>query len=140
LVDGVAAVLTAAVVAWLGYYLHNVNDLPGQTLVSPETLYPTLVMVVLVTLWAWRPNRPTTWALWTWTALNMFLGGVVSVLPLPVLPFDPAQTAKHYAFHAVYTLTQVPLFVLLTRRLRSATARPAPGQPPGPGGEAGPVS
>jgi hypothetical protein len=129
----VAAVLTAAVVAWLGYYLHNVNDLPGQTLVSPETLYPTLVMAVLVALWAWRPTRPATWALLAWTALNLFLGGVVSVLPLPVLPFDPAQTVKHYAFHAVYTLTQVPLFVLLIRRLRSPTTRPTLDQPPAPG-------
>jgi hypothetical protein len=122
----VAAVLVSAVVAWFGYYLHNINDLPGQTLFSPETLYPTLVMVVLVALWARRPNRLATWALLAWTALNLVVGGVLSVLPLPVLPFDPAQTVKHYAFHAVYTLTQVPLFVLLVRWLRSRTGHGGP--------------
>ena len=116
---GMAAVLAAAGLAWLGFYLHNVNDLPGQTVLSPETLYPTLVTVTLVTLWIWRPVRVTTWLLFGWTALHLFLGGMVTVLPLPVLPFDPEQTVEHYTFHVVYTLTQVPLFVLLGQRWRA---------------------
>jgi hypothetical protein len=124
---GMPAIIIAALVAWIGLYLHNVNDLPEQTLFSPETLYPTLFMAGLVALWVFRPSRATTWALLGWTALNLFLGGVVSVLPLPVLPFEPEQSVKHYAFHAVYTLTQVPLLMLLARRLRPEPACPAGG-------------
>ncbi|HEY8735732.1 MAG TPA: hypothetical protein VIO62_01670 [Candidatus Dormibacteraeota bacterium] len=47
----------------------------------------------------------------------MRAGGVVSVLPLPVLPFIPAQTLSHYTAHAVYAGSQLPLIALAIRRL-----------------------
>jgi hypothetical protein len=35
------SVVAAAVIAWLGLLVHNVAELPGQTLLSPETLWPS---------------------------------------------------------------------------------------------------
>ncbi len=43
--------LIGVVLSWLGFFVHNTADLPGQTLLSPETAYPTLVYVALVVLW-----------------------------------------------------------------------------------------
>ena len=55
---GTPWVLTAALISWSGFFLHNYADLPGQTILSPETLYPTLVYLVLIA--AWFLNRSAT--------------------------------------------------------------------------------
>ena len=47
-----------------------------------------------------------------WGVLNLVIGGIVSVLPLSILPFVPEQSAAHYGAHVVYTLGQIPLVVL----------------------------
>jgi hypothetical protein len=49
----VGLVATGTALSWLGFYIHNVADLPGQTLLSPETGLPTLVTLVL-----FRPADP----------------------------------------------------------------------------------
>ena len=53
-----------------------------------------------------------------WGVLNLVIGGIVSVLPLSILPFVPEQSVTHYGAHVVYTLGQVPLVVLGYRALR----------------------
>ena len=45
------------------------------------------------------------------------IGGIVTVLPLPILPFVPEQSITHYGAHVVYTIGQVPLVVLAYRAL-----------------------
>nr|WP_042194128.1 hypothetical protein [Kibdelosporangium sp. MJ126-NF4]CEL21111.1 hypothetical protein [Kibdelosporangium sp. MJ126-NF4]CTQ95374.1 hypothetical protein [Kibdelosporangium sp. MJ126-NF4] len=110
----------AIALSWVGFVLHNVADLPGQTLLSPEILYPTLAYLVVIAMLRW-----TSWPLFGWAALHGVGGGLISVLPLPFLPFDPAQTLHHYSFHVIYTLTQIPLMVLAYR----AAARPSRGTP-----------
>ncbi|GAB3931182.1 hypothetical protein GCM10029976_034590 [Kribbella albertanoniae] len=107
----------AIAVAWLGFVLHNVADLPGQTLLSAETLYPSLVYVALIGVLRW-----SAWPLFGWAVLNGVGGGLLSVLPLPFLPFDPVQTFHHYSFHVIYTATQIPLAVLAFRRARGPQA------------------
>ena len=49
-------------------------------------------------------------------------GAVLSVLPLPFLPFEPEQSVSHYLSHVVLGIAQVPLIVvpLKERRQRSA--------------------
>jgi hypothetical protein len=54
----------------------------------------------------------------TWALLNMMVGGVVTVLPLPVLPFVPEQTVDHYAVHVVYAIGQLPLVLVARGALR----------------------
>jgi hypothetical protein len=41
----------------------------------------------------------------------MLIGGGLSVLPLPILPFTPEQSYAHYLSHAVYAAAQLPLVV-----------------------------
>jgi hypothetical protein len=48
-------------------------------------------------------------------------GGILIVLPLAVLPFEPEQSLRHYSFHVLYALTQVPLLVVALRELRSTS-------------------
>jgi len=54
------------------------------------------------------------------------VGGALSVLPLPVLPFEPEQTLRHYSFHLLYAAAQIPLLVL---SCRLALSRPHLTQP-----------
>jgi len=79
----IALVLGTTAVVWSGVILHNVADLPGQTPVSPESLYPTIVTVALLVLWLVPATRTaSTWALLAWSALHLVGGGILSVLPI----------------------------------------------------------
>lgn len=122
-----SSVVAAAVIAWLGLLVHNVADLPDQTLPSPGTLWPSLVTAALLLAY-WRcPVRVAGIGLFGWALLNL-VGGALSVMPLPALPFDPEQTLRHYSFHLLYASTQVPLLVLSHRHTvgpRSAPPREA---------------
>ena len=103
-----AVVVGAAALAWTGFYVHNIADLPGQSLRSPETLYPTVVTVVCLAVLLIPATRTAgAWLLLGWTALNL-LGGALSVLPLPILPFAPEQSLRHYAFHALTRFANYP--------------------------------
>lgn len=102
-------VAAATVLAWAGFFVHNIADLPGQTLASSESLLPTVVWLVAAALWLLpRTRRAGAWSLLVWSTINL-VGSVLTVLPLPFLPFEPEQTVRHYAFHGVYALSQLPL-------------------------------
>lgn len=57
-------------------------------------------------------------ALLSWTWVNLVGGGILSVLPLPFLPFVPEQSVFHYVMHMQYILTQIPLIAILLRHQR----------------------
>ena len=50
--------------------------------------------------------------------VHLVIGSVVTVLPLGVLPFTPAQTSEHYISHLLYGLLQLPLLWASLRQLR----------------------
>jgi hypothetical protein len=104
--------------AWLGMYIHNVAELPNLTWASAENVLPALVWLILFGLWWAIPARslPTVLLL-AWALLNL-VGGFATVLPLAVLPFAPEQSVRHYAFHLLYAVAQLPLLALLWRKLR----------------------
>lgn len=111
--------VAAVALAWAGLVIHNVADLPDQTLVSPESFVPTLVWLLTLGLClAPTTRRAGLWALLGWAVVNL-VGGALSVLPLPMLPFAPEQTARHYAFHTVYAATQIPVILLAAVGIRS---------------------
>lgn len=110
--------LAAAAVSWCGMVVHNVADLPGQTLLSPETAYPSLIALALVAAHLARPSRGTAGALLGWAWLHLVGGGVLSVLPLEILPYAPEQSVRHYTFHVLYLAAQVPLIMVATRAVR----------------------
>lgn len=111
-------VAVGVVLSWLGFFVHNVADLPGQTILSPESLFPTLVYLALLIVWYTPARRFAAWALLVWGLLHLIGGAILSVLPLPVLPFSPDQSLWHYAFHTLYGLLQLPLIVGLVAWLR----------------------
>lgn len=124
------SVVAAAVIAWLGLLVHNVADLPDQTLLSPETLWPSLVTAALIALYATGRVRLAGIGLFGWALLNL-VGGTLSVLPLPVLPFEPEQTLRHYTFHLVYAATQVPLLMMSYQLVSGPRSRPSRDTAPG---------
>lgn len=108
----------AVVISWLGLVVHNVADLPGQTLGSPESLYPGLGLAVLLALHRLGPRRVAASVLLGWAVVSLVVGGVLSVLPLGVFPFEPEQTLRHYTFHALYAGAQLPLLLTAGRAIR----------------------
>ena len=121
---GRSSVVAAAVIAWLGLLVHNVADLQDQTLLSPETLWPSLVTAVLLAAYATGRVHLAGVGLFGWALLNL-VGGALSVLPLAVLPFEPEQTRRHYSFHLLYAATQVPLLVVSYRLVVGPRPRPS---------------
>ncbi len=130
---GAAAGCAAAVVSWLGLFLHNVADLPGHTPSAPESAVPALITVALLAAWLAARGRSTPRRLvlaWGWLHL---VRGALSVLPLPLLPYVPDQSPRHYAAHALYAAAQLPLVLAFSARRgppRAGTdprsGRPAP--------------
>ena len=106
-----SSVVGATVIAWFGLVVHNVADLPDQTLLSPETFWPTVVTLALLLAYAKLPVRVAGAGLFGWALLNL-AGGALSVVPLPVLPFHPDQTVRHYSFHLLYAAAQIPLLAI----------------------------
>lgn len=119
------AAAIAALVAWAGMAVHNAQELPDLALLDPEFLAPTLISVALTVAWLVRPAPALTWVLVAWHGMHLLIGGVLTVIPFPFLPFTPPQTIEHYAVHVWYTATQIPLLVVLWRygtRRRSMAA------------------
>lgn len=108
------------ILSWLGEYAHNLYELPNLSALSPENSAPAVISLVLFAVW-WRTplKRAAAYFLMAWGLLHLIGGGVVSVMPLPFLPFYPRQTPDHYAAHVVYGLAQVPLIVMAIRQART---------------------
>jgi len=107
--------VAAAAIAWLGMLAHNILSLPLSPL-SPENVGPLLVWAGLLGVYVLsRGANAARFGLLVWTSANLVVGGILSVLPLPIWPWSPEQTVGHYAAHAMYALAQVPLLWLLLR-------------------------
>jgi hypothetical protein len=118
----VRLVAALTVLSWFGMIIHDRMSLPELSLLSPEVVLPTVVSVALVAAWWAWPGRLSFGLLFGWTMLHFAVGGILSVLPLPFLPFVPEQTIEHYVAHALYAGCQLPqLFVFF--RYRSGRAR-----------------
>lgn len=105
--------------AWFGMFVHNVADLPDLTLASPENSFPGLVWIAVLVAWMASGGRDSfLWLLFGWGAINL-AGAVISVLPVPLLPFRPEQSLRHYAFHLVYGASQIPLLAYVHTGIRT---------------------
>ena len=111
----VLGVWTLTALAIAGYVAHNLIDLPDLALASPEYSVVGGLYVLFFLLWWIVPSRPTRLLFVGWVWLHILGGGVISVLPIPFLPFEPAQTTLHYAMHGLYIVSHVPLAQALRR-------------------------
>lgn len=106
-------------ISWLGEFVHNRYELPQLTILSPENSIPLVISVVLFALWLALPAKRIILSLiLAWALVHLLVGAVLSVLPLPILPFVPEQSVGHYLSHVIYGLAQIPLIVLIIRNLR----------------------
>jgi hypothetical protein len=106
--------LAALGLSWLGLAIHNVAELGAPILLRPETLGPTAVYLLLAAGWPSPVRHGASRMLLAWAWLNLIGGALLSVLPIPLWPFQPDQTLAHYAVHLLYAGLQVPLIVVLT--------------------------
>ena len=111
---------------------HNLYELPLSP-IDLENSGPILFAAILGLAYAVRPDsKAVAAAALGWGVLNLVIGGIVSVLPLPILPFVPEQSVTHYGAHVVYSLGQIPLVVLSYRALKApAVVRETDGAPAG---------
>ena len=112
----------AVVLAWAGMAVHDSVELPDLIPASPEFLVPTAIYLIAGAAFVMTGTRVSAMVLGGWTLLNLVAGGILSVLPLPILPFTPDQSIGHYLAHAFYAVTQVPLLVITWR---AASLHPA---------------
>lgn len=114
-----AAALTLSALSMLA---HNLYELPLSP-VDAENSGPIAFAALLGVAYAVRPDSKAVAAsIVGWAVLNLVIGGIVSVLPLSILPFVPEQSLTHYAAHVVYAVGQIPLVVLGYRALRAPAA------------------
>ena len=112
------AVGLASALSWGTMLAHNLDELP-LAIGDLENSGPLAIALVLgVDDWRRGGSRVVQWALLGWALLSLVIGGVVTVLPLAILPFTPEQSLSHYLAHVVYTLGQVPLTLLAIAALR----------------------
>ena len=114
-----AAALTVSAVSMVA---HNLYELPLSP-IDLENSGPIAFAAILGVAYGLRSDSKVVAATALgWGVLNLVIGGVVSVLPLSILPFVPEQSVTHYATHVVYAVGQIPLVVLGYRALRAPTA------------------
>ena len=108
----------ALALSWGAMLAHNLYELP-LAIGDLENSGPLVVALVLwVAYWRRGASRAVQWALLGWALLNLVIGGIVTVLPLAILPFTPEQSLDHYLAHVVYAVGQVPLTLLAIAALR----------------------
>ena len=117
-----AAALTVSAASMLA---HNLYELPLSPIDLQNSGPVAFAAILGIASAAWPRSRSILWATVAWGLLNLVIGGIVTVLPLPILPFVPEQTLSHYAAHVVYAVGQVPLVLVAARALRTPAPRPA---------------
>lgn len=81
-----------------------------------------ITLLLFLGWWLLPLKRVMSGALLSWALLNLLGGGILSVIPFPFWPFHPEQTVFHYLMHMQYTLTQIPLVVLLLWQIRRSAS------------------
>lgn len=113
----------ALAVSWASMVFHNQWELPITPLDLANTGPLAVDIALLVACWRWPRSHVVWTVVLAWGLLNMVVGGLVTVLPLPVLPFGPEQTVDHYAVHVVYAIGQLPLVLVAGGALRQLRHR-----------------
>lgn len=114
--------VAALALSALSMLAHNLYELPLSP-VDIENSGPIAFAGLLGLAYAFQPaSKAVAAAALGWGLLNLVIGAIVTVLPLPILPFVPEQSLSHYGAHVVYGLGQVPLVVVAYRAVRRGTA------------------
>jgi hypothetical protein len=113
-----AVVVLASVIAAAGMGAHNMLEFGPAFLLKPETVVPLMIFGLFAFLASARPGNAVVYVLLlAWAVLNLVGGGILSVLPLGLFPFQPEQSLGHYGAHVIYAVAQLPLVVVAARAL-----------------------
>lgn len=119
--DPVVWIAIAMALSMLGLVAHNLREFGFLALFSISTgTAPMLIIgLALVLIWWQMPRaRIVCMVLMIFYGLiNLVIGGILTVLPLPFLPFEPEQSLSHYTSHVFYSITQLPLLWIGFQRL-----------------------
>jgi hypothetical protein len=120
------AMAAALALSALSMLAHNLYELPLSP-IDVENSGPMAFAFILGAAYALRPDsKLVAAAALAWGVLNLVIGGIVSVLPLSILPFEPEQSVTHYGAHVVYGVGQLPLIILACRALRASSTSDEP--------------
>lgn len=108
-----AWITVGLVVSTLGGWYHNRSEFPDMPVWAPEIVATIAPAAGLVVWWRVRPGRAVWLGTMIWLLLSLLIGGFLSVLPLPIFPFEPVQSVPHYQSHLAYAASQLPLLVFL---------------------------
>jgi hypothetical protein len=96
----VAAIVVASVIAAAGMVAHNVFEFGPAFVLNPETLIPLAIFGLLAVLALAMPaNAIVHVLLLAWAVLNLVGGGILSVLPLGLFPFQPRRRIVDLSTH-----------------------------------------
>jgi len=110
----------AAAFAVGGLAWHNWSEL-RLGFFAWENWAPAAVTTALLLAWIFTGARPVAGAIMGVQIVHV-LAAIVTVLPLPFLPFAPEQDWQHYATHFVYGVLQLPLFAMARSAYRRSAA------------------
>jgi hypothetical protein len=110
-------IAATVLLAWFGLIIHNRMEFPLMAFTRPEYIVPTLAWLVVFLVWLRFPNHQLARKLLLGWGMISLAGAIVTVLPLPFLPFSPEQSLSHYVVHALNALGQLPV-IWLTRTMR----------------------
>jgi hypothetical protein len=117
----------AVIVSALGLAFHTVREFGWPALWNPASGMIPVLAVQIALLVAWLRadrQRSLTKALLATGVIQLFGGAIISVLPLPILPYVPDQSVQHYISHIGYGIAQLPLIWVTSRAL--AVPMPVP--------------
>lgn len=97
----------ALIVAWAGLWLHELVRVPATLGITIDGSLPFLAAAVGLIAWRNRPLGLVKGFGWL-----HFVGAVLTVLPLPLLPFASEQTLAHCVVHGLRAVAQIPLIAM----------------------------
>lgn len=116
-------IIIAVAVAWLGLWAPELYRVPSAFGLTVDGSLPLLAIAcALLARWLLVTHKCAAAVALLVYALINFVGGILSVLPLPFLPFAPEQTADHYLIHAMYAVCQIPLMAMAFSSSKSSQA------------------
>ncbi|EGD53751.1 hypothetical protein [Gordonia neofelifaecis] len=122
-IRGDLAVLLLAILAVAGVLVHNRVDTPDEPLLSPMNVALTAVYLVLAILGFMRITRPAaSWMLMIW-AWIMVVASLISLMPQATWAGSPTNVDVHYGSHVLFGACQIPLIIILIRRLNGDVCR-----------------
>jgi hypothetical protein len=107
------SLVVALAVALIGCAIHDVVELGTPAVSNTGALLAVGGSGVLCARSLRHPVRAFGVDLVIAAAGTFLIGGAIaSVLPLPFWPWEPEQSAAHYAVHALWAVAMVPLLVV----------------------------